>query len=341
MSIADCFIRTPTSCAADGRCIVQRDRQNPTQTVCVPTNSPPVLSTPANIYDPEIQMLKKVIISLSDVDLGKQADGLLRKMYPPLIFYIDKKIRAEVGGLADSNVPWGTLADQVSRMILNELQNTTCVICLETVNDTEDEDPSSVIYPTCCGEKQIIHKSCFRTAVEQGGTCPFCRTDVSPGELIQEEKRADELVLYTQPFMRRWTGLVGLQTEEFRNRVQAEIQKHVDTFNSMWRSRRDQRREDQRRRDPLNTIRSRLRATQWAMDNNLGMTAAMREEYRRIIDMYENDIAQQAYRDLVRRRTLGIVTIGSDGSPDFSGGLIFFIVAIVSYGIIFHGNVRM
>lgn len=336
MSIADCFIRTPTSCAADGRCIVQQDRQNPTQTVCVPTNAPPVLSTPANIYDPEIQMLKKVIISLSGVDLGKQADGLLRKMYPPLVFYIDKKIRAEIGGLADSNVPWGTLADQVSRTILDELQNTTCVICLETVNDTEDKDPSSVIYPTCCGEQQIIHKSCFRTAVEQGGKCPFCRTAVSPGKLIQEEKRADQLVLYTQPFMRRWTGLVSLQTEEFRNHVKAEIQKHVDTFNRVWQSRRDQRRRD----DPLNAMRSRQRATQWAMDH-YATTAAMREEYRRIIDMYENDISQQVYRNLVRRRTLGMVTTRSDGSLDFSEGLIFFIMAIVSYGIIFHGHVRM
>lgn len=325
MLIQNCFNRGGgPECTSDALCILQPSTQPGVQNICVPANSPPVLSEPADISDPEIELLKRMIRSLSNIHLGDRLDNELRKMYPPLVYYVNRKIRSGVAGAAN-NIPWGTLADRLANTILNELQNTTCPICLNDLNDREDR--SSVIYPICCNGQQVLHKKCFRETVESTQKCPSCRTVVTMEGLRDEEKAAEHLEISLLPFV---PSLLRLSQDSFRHRVQ----RHVEQLNDMWEQVQQVQNPFRNKESlELRNNRSARRATVWAL-NTFGNSRGHAEH----IELIDAEINRLVYESLLRRRSLGMATIGPSGSIELKNitvYLMFLIMGILGIHLIY------
>lgn len=328
MSIENCFTRGGgTECTRDELCILQPSTRPGGGNICVPANSPPVLSEPADISDPEIKLLKIMISSLSNIDLGDRLDNELKEMYAPLVYHVNRKIRSEVAGAA-ANIPWGTLADRLANMMLVELEQTTCPICLIALNDGEDR--SSVIYPSCCGGRQVLHQRCFREAIENTRKCPSCRATITMEELRVEEEAAEHLETALLPFSSR---TLRFSQAVFRDRKR----RLVELLNHMWEQ--AQEAYDPSRRIEIESRalafnRSRRRAMAWAIDNGIDVDGALAEALGRI----DADITRLVYESLVRRRSLGMATVGPSGSIELKNGTVFlmFLVMGIVGGYLIH-----
>lgn len=322
MSIENCFSRGGgAECTRDELCILQPSTQPGGGNICVPANSPPVLSEPADISDPEIKLLKIMISSLSNINLGDRLDNELKEMYAPLVYHVNRKIRSEVAG-APANIPWGTLAERLANLIIGELEHRACPICFIELNDRDDR--SSVIYPSCCRGRQVLHKKCFREAVTNSRQCPSCRATITMEELRVEEEAAEHLERALLPFPSR---TLQFSRDVFRDRKR----RLKERLNHMW-ARAQQvpnplpRNEIESRR--LEMYRSRRRATAWAVDNLHDVDGNFAE----VLEGIDADIAQLVYANLVRRRSLGMATVGPGGSIELKNGtvyLIFLVMAIV------------
>ncbi|AAK14446.1 unnamed protein product [Ectocarpus sp. 4 AP-2014] len=329
MSIENCFSRGGgAECTRDELCILQPSTQPGGGNICVPATSPPVLSEPADISDPEIKLLKIMISSLSNIDLGDRLDNELKEMYAPLVYHVNTKIRSEVAG-ASANIPWGTLADRLANMILRELEHTTCPICITELNDREDR--SSVIYPSCCGGRQVLHQKCFREAVTNSGKCPSCRATITMEKLRVEERTAEHLERALLPFPSR---AMQFSLAVFRDRKQ----RLVEQLNHMWERAQQmpnlsRTNEIQRRR--LELYRIQRRDIAWGVDNGLDDDGRFAQTLERI----DANIARLVYEILVSRRSLGMATVGPNGSIELKNGtvyLIFLVMGIVG-GYLIHG----
>lgn len=330
MSIQECFRRTDDECAADGLCLLQPSARLGARGVCVPSTCPPVLSAPAGISDPEIELLKRIIVSLSSADVSDGVVNELREMYPPLVHYVNKKIRSEVAGAGD-NVPWGTMAERLSRTILNEIRETTCTICLSVLNDREDR--TSLVFPTCCEGRQVLHKRCFRDAIEQTGRCPTCRKNVTMQQLENDEGNAYRLEIDLLPFIPRWSALTNLSAQEFGSRLMMQVGRHVEHLNAMWE--RVQPTGVAVEERLLSDARSRRRAAVWAERH---LAELDHEELRENINGYDAEITQRVHRILVLRRSMGMATTGPNGSVQLQNGLVallFCVMGILSVHLIY------
>ncbi|CAN0560553.1 unnamed protein product, partial [Ectocarpus sp. 12 AP-2014] len=297
--------------------------------ICVPASSPPVLSEPADISDPEIKLLKIMISSLSDIDLGDRLDNELKEMYAPLVYHVNRKIRSEVAG-APANIPWGTLADRLANLILGELEHTRCPICMIELNDRDDR--SSVIYPSCCRGRQVLHQRCFREAVTNSHKCPSCRVTITMEELRVEEEAAKHLEIALLPFHSR---TLRFSLAVFRDRKRRLVEK----LNHMW-ARAQQvpnllsRNDIESRR--LELYRSRRRGIAWAVDNLHDGDGNFAE----VLEGIDADITRLVYANLVRRRSLGMATVGRSGSIELKNGTVFlmFLVMGIVGGYLIHAT---
>ncbi|CAN0252905.1 unnamed protein product [Ectocarpus sp. 6 AP-2014] len=330
MSIENCFSRGDgAECTRDELCILQPSTKPGGGNICVPATSPPVLSEPADISDPEIKLLKIMISSLSNIDLGDRLDNELKQMYAPLVYHVNTKIRSEVAS-ASENIPWGTLADRLANMILRELEHTTCPICLTELNDREDR--SSVMYPSCCGGRQVLHQKCFREAVTASGKCPSCRATITMEKLRAEERTAEHLERALLPFPSR---AMQFSLAVFRDRKQ----RLVEQLNLMWERAQpmpnlSRTNEIQRRR--LRLTRMQRRTIAWGVDNGLDDDGS----YSQTLERMDADIARMVYEILVSRRSLGMATVGPNGSIELKNGtvyLIFLVMGIVG-GYLIHAT---
>ncbi|CAM9713240.1 unnamed protein product, partial [Ectocarpus sp. 4 AP-2014] len=330
MSIENCFSRGDgAECTRDELCLLQPSTQPGGGNICVPANSPPVLSEPADISDPEIKLLKIIISSLSNIDLGDRLDKELKEMYAPLVYHVNTKIRSEVAG-APANIPWGTLADRLANMILRELEHTTCPICITEINDREDR--SSVIYPSCCGGRQVLHQKCFREAVTNAGKCPSCRATITMEKLRVEERKAEHLERALLPFPSR---AMQFSLAVFRDRKQ----RLVEQLNHMWERAQQmpnlsRTNEIQSRR--LELIRMQRRTIAWGVDNGHDGDG----RFAQTLERFDADIARLVYEILVSRRSLGMATVGPNGSIELKNGtvyLIFLVMGIVG-GYLVHAT---
>ncbi|CAN0524914.1 unnamed protein product [Ectocarpus sp. 12 AP-2014] len=320
MSIENCFSRGGgAECTRDELCILQPSTQPGGGNICVPANSPPVLSEPADISDPEIKLLKIIISSLSNIDLGDRLDNELKEMYAPLVYHVNRKIRSEVAGAA-ANIPWGTLADRLANMILVELEDTTCPICMIELNDREDH--SSVIYPSCCGGRQVLHQKCFREAIENARKCPSCRATITMEELRVEEEAAEHLERALLPFPSR---TLRFSLAVFRDRKR----RLVEELNHMWKQAQDDTHEFEGR--TLELLRGRRRNMARAIDNGHDGDGRFAE----VLEGIDANISELVYASL---RSLGIATVGPSGSIELKDGevsLMFLVMGIVG-GYLIH-----
>ncbi|AAK14622.1 unnamed protein product [Ectocarpus sp. 4 AP-2014] len=323
MSIKTCLSRGGgADCTKDDLCVLLPTSNPRGGKVCVPANSPPVLNNPADISDPEIELLKTIVSSISHIDLGDRFDKELREMYAPLVYYVNRKLRSEVAGMT-GNIPWGTLADRLATMVHEELTHSTCVLCFYELNDENNQQ--SVMFPSCCGGQQAFHKKCFRRAIRTSGTCPSCRANISMETLREEEEAAVHLELALRPLPSRTLHISLAALNNQRRRC-------VDKLNRWWEIAKQESREETQR-----VLRG---------DRELQLQENLRHDLGREIDLghdpdgrlferwdtIDAEINQRRNQIRIERESLGLVTVGPSGDLELTTRMkfiYFFIMAFV------------
>lgn len=181
MSIQDCYNRGESNCPGnDNLCVLEYnpDRQNPT---CVPAN-PNMFHVPSGtsgqvptLTDSESDFLQLVLVRLlpsgvgvTTATLNQAIKGLAEEVRPRVNWRL-RKLMSE-GNYSS----WGDLVENVSREIIDDINNTECPICTENVKDPPLAGISATLVQNeCCSA--IYHTSCLQGWSSMHTSCPICR----------------------------------------------------------------------------------------------------------------------------------------------------------------------
>lgn len=166
-----CFsIEKPEDCVAP--CVLEyqagAEDEDP---ICVPSVN--VLNLfPANRHD-ATDLVKKIVRRLLPKEDSEAFAEAFRTLHKPLFRYMDTKLAKEIRSI--NHATWQDSCKKIASRIMNEINNTDCGICMENLNDNEDNE--MLAYSKCCSN--IAHYTCLlKNAEIRGQVCPWCAEPV-------------------------------------------------------------------------------------------------------------------------------------------------------------------